>query len=428
MSKPTSEILEQRPPADPEAERWVIGSVIMRPSVLDELGFLAAGDFRDENHAAIFGALVDMHRRGEPIGTAMLGRHFGTDDWEARIAEIVQAAPHSQDAVYYARIVKRFAKFRELQEIGLDLAADAHKADGAPEAVLERVETELAGIKLNVGDGEPIKLVNAAVEASLRIDAIQQRGKSAGLPTGLPDFDQDQGGLFPGELIVLAARPGVGKTSLALQIAAHNAERGRLVYFASLEMSAPELSTRLACGESAVSNRLIRTGRLNQEESVRLVEALNRQSTVRLDIHDRAALTVAVIRREVRRRKKRGLALAVVDYLQLVTPEDRRLPREQQVARMVRQLKETSREYGIPILCLCQLNRMADTDEVPRLSQLRESGAIEQDADVVLFLSKHEPKKHEAHNAILTIAKNRNGETGNRKLNWDGPTTRFSCP
>jgi replicative DNA helicase len=137
---------------------------------------------------------------------------------------------------------------------------------------------------------------------------------------------------------------------------------------------------------------------------------------------------VAGIRREIRKRKKRGLTLAIVDYLQLVTPEDRRLPREQQVARMVRQLKETAREYDVPVLCLCQLNRQADGDDAPRLSQLRESGAIEQDADVVLFLQGHKPKEDEIHNAILTVAKNRNGETGPIRLHWDAARTRFSVP
>jgi replicative DNA helicase len=163
------------------------------------------------------------------------------------------------------------------------------------------------------------------------------------------------------------------------------------VYFASLEMSAAELSIRLACGESGVSNRLVRIGKFGRSDSTRLSEALARQANCLLEIHDRSALTVAAIRREIRKRKKRGLALAVVHYPQLVTPENRKLPREQQVARMVRQLMETAREYDIPILCLCQLNRQVDGDETPKLYHLRESGAIEQDADVVLFLSQHQP-------------------------------------
>jgi replicative DNA helicase len=425
--QPTSEILDQRPPADPKAERWVVGSAILKPTVLDDLGFLSPSDFRDEICAPLFVALYEMYRKGAPIDVGLLGRHFHGDDWAARIAEIVSGVPTPVHAVHYGRIVARLAKYRRLREIGIDLLQDAHAAEGEPEEVLERVEAALAGVRLSDGDGEPVALADAAAEATCRIDAIQQRGHGSGVPTGLCSFDNDQGGLFPGELTILAARPGVGKTSLALQVAAHNAERGRLVYFASLEMSAPELSIRLACGESGVSNRLVRIGKFDKNASVRLSDALRRQGSLALEIHDRAALTVAAIRREIRKRKKRGLCLAVVDYLQLVTPDDKRLPREQQVARIVRSLKETAREYEIAILCLCQLNRQAEEDDVPRLSQLRESGAIEMDADVVLFLSKHEPTEAEPHNAILTVAKNRNGETGPLRLYWDGPTTRFSC-
>jgi replicative DNA helicase len=426
--KPTSEILEQRPPADPEAERWVVGSAIIKSAVLDDLAFLQPEDFYDDTLSAVFTWLHDRHRRGEPIDVGLLGKQFHSDDWAARIGEIVHAVPHAQHAVHYAKIVANTAKWRRLREVGENLIQQAQLAEGESDTLLDALESKLATVRLTSGDGEPVTLKDAAVAALGRIDAIQQRGQSAGVPTGLSSFDEDQGGLFPGELTILAARPGVGKTSFALQIAAHNAERGQLVYFASLEMSAEELATRLACGESGVSNRLVRTGRFGGDESRRLSDAFARQSRAALDIHDRSALTVAAIRREIRKRKKRGLTLAVVDYLQLVTPEDRRLPREQQVARMVRQLKETAREYDVPILCLCQLNRQADGDEAPRLSQLRESGAIEQDADVVLFLQSHEPKQDEMHNAILTVAKNRNGETGPIRLSWDGSRTRFSVP
>lgn len=428
MTQP-SEILDQMPPADPEAERWVVGSIILKHSSLDDLGFLTPADFYDENLSALFAWLHGRHRRGEPIDQGFLLKRFTGDEWAARITEIVHATPYAAHAVHYAKIVVEKAEFRRLREIGVKLLQDAHRAEGEPAAVLERVETELANIRMgDEGDGEPVPLAAAAVQASIQMDTIQRRGQSSGVPTGLFHYDNDQGGLFPGELTILAARPGIGKTSLALQVAQYNANCGRLVYFASLEMSAVELSIRLACGESGVSNRLVRIGKFGRNDSTRLSEALAHQANCALDIHDRSALTVASIRREIRKRKKRGLVLAVVDYLQLVTPEDRKLPREQQVARMVRQLKETAREYNIPILCLCQLNRQVDGDETPKLYHLRESGAIEQDADVVLFLSTHSPTIAEPHNAILTVAKNRNGETGALRLDWDGPRTRFSCP
>lgn len=428
MSKLASEILDLQPPGDDAAERWVIGASILRPAGMDELGFLSPSDFRDPVLAEVFATLLEMREKRQPIDVGLVGRHFKSEDWAARIAEIVHATPLASNARHYGRIVAKYAKFRRLRAISEELLQDAQAADGEPDAVLERAETALAAVRLSDGDGELVKVADAAADALCRIDAIRERGQSAGVPTGLLSFDNDQGGLFHGELTILAARPGNGKTSLALQIAEHNAERGRLVYFASLEMSASELSTRMACGSSGVSNRLVRIGQLTDKQAAALSEAFARQGSLALDIHDRPALTVAAIRREIRKRKKRGIALAVVDYLQLITPDDRKLPREQQVARIVRSLKETAREYDIPVLCLCQLNRQADEDEIPRLSQLRESGAIEQDADVVLFLSKHEPTNDEPHNAVLTIAKNRNGETGPIRLHWDGPRTKFSCP
>ena len=425
---PSQEILEQSPPHDADAEQWVVGSIMLKPGTLDELGFLTAADFYKDDLRAVFTALVEMHAQGQPIDAGLLLKKFPGNAWAARFAEILHATPTAYHAVHYGKIVTRMAKWRRLRDAGENLIQKAQRHEGEPEALLDAVETELAAVRLSDADGEPVTLADAAVQAIIRIDEIQRRGQSAGVPTGLSSFDEDQGGLFPGELTILAARPGVGKTSLGLQIAAHNAERGRLVYFASLEMNAAELSIRLACGESGVSNRLVRIGQLSDDNSMRLSDALRRQAQSTLEIHDRSMLTIAAIRREIRKRKKRGLTLAVVDYLQLITPEDRRLPREQQVARMVRQLKETAREYDIPILCLCQLNRLADADETPRLSHLRESGAIEQDADVVLFLQEHKPKDGETHNSILTVAKNRNGETGPLRLDWDAARTRFFVP
>jgi len=422
-----SDNANQGPPADREAERWVLGSVLLKPASLDEIGFLQPVDFFHDDLRQLYAAVVEARRKGEPIDEALLRRQFAGDDWAARIAEIAMSVPVAGHVHHYARIVSDLANRRRLREILLMGADAAQQGDGSPADILERVETELAGIRATRDDHEPVALSSAAVDAMVRIDEISQHGKGSGLPTGLASFDEDMGGLFPGELTILAARPGVGKTSLALQIAYHNADRGRLVYFASLEMSAVELSIRQACGEGGVSNRLVRIGRLGGNDTARLSEAFNHQAAAALEIHDLASLTVASIRREIRKRKKRSLALAVVDYLQLVTPEDRRLPREQQVARMVRGLKETAREYEIPILCLCQLNRMTDADEVPRLHHLRESGAIEQDADMVLFLSTRQPTDTEPHNAILTVAKNRNGETGPLRLMWDAPRTRFSC-
>ena len=344
----------------------------------------------------------------------LLGRHFNSDDWAARIG--ADSSGGSDGGACPCTTVASWPgspNIADCRRSGRTLCRTRTGADGEPEETLERIETALAEIRLTEGDGEPVALADAAVQAIVRIDEIQRRDKSAGIPTGLISFDSDQGGLFPAGLTILAAREsGPSARPLSHPGGAPERRARRLVYFASLEMSAAELSIRLACGKSGVSNRVVQLVSLRATNFRRLSEALNRQSKVLLDIHDRAALTVAAIRREIRKRKSRIDAghrgLSATGH-----PRRSAFPREQQVARPHRAVPQRNwREYAVPILCLCQLNRQADSDETPRLSHLRESGAIEQDADVVLFLSKHEPTDKEPHNAILTIAKNRNGETG----------------
>jgi replicative DNA helicase len=193
-------------------------------------------------------------------------------------------------------------------------------------------------------------------------------------------------------------------------------------------MSADELSLRMACGHSGVSSLVVRTGQVSSEDASRLSTALNQQSGVDVAIHSPAALTIGGIRREVRRQVRRGARLVVVDYLQLIQPDDRRDSREQQVAKQVRALKQIARENKVAVMCLSQLNRQVDEYEVPKLAHLRESGSIEQDADVVAFLSRHKPEPSDEHNSFLTIAKNRNGATGSIKLVWDGARTSYDCP
>ena len=415
------------PPSDLEAERWVIGSALLDDALLDDLAGLQPNDFYDPTNAAIFREMLSTHAQGQPIHVAILKKHLGNEGWEARTAEIAQSVPHAAHAHHYAEIVRQKATLRRLRVVASNLLDDVQAATDTPEAILERSEAALSDIRLGSDETEPVSLHDATMQAVTHIDVIQQRGNSAGVLTGLASLDLDQGGLFPGELIILAARPGIGKTSFALQVAHHIAAKSRLVYFASLEMSAVELSTRLACSLSGVSSRLVRTGRLTDQDAHRLNDAMAEQSKATLDIHDQAGLTVAEIRRQIRKRKKHGLALAVIDYLQLLTAEDRRLPREQQIARITKLLKEIAREYEIPILTLCQLNRLADGEENPQLSHLRESGAIEQDADMVLFLAPHKPIETARNNASLIVAKNRNGETGPIPLDWHASQTRFTC-
>ena len=425
---------DRLPPQNLEAEKSVIGCMLLDSDTADDvMPILHAEDFYSDVNAKLFTQMVKMVDEGIKIDpTLLMSRLRDSGELDAiggaaYLAEVAQSVAVAAHAKHYAEIVRQKATLRRLRVVASNLLNDVQATVDTPEAILERSEAALSDIRMGTEETEPVTLFNATSEAITQIDAIQQRGYSAGVLTGLASFDTDQGGLFPGELIVLAARPGIGKTSFALQVAHHIAAKSRLVYFASLEMSAVELSIRLACSLSGVSSRLVRTGRFTTQDAGKLNSAMIEQSRAALDIHDQAGLTVAEIRRQIRKRKKRDLTLAIVDYLQLLSVEDRRIPREQQVARITKSLKKTAREYEIPILCLCQLNRLADGEEQPKLAHLRESGAIEQDADMVLFLAPHKPTELARNNASLIVAKNRNGETGPIPLDWHPSRTQFTC-
>ena len=369
---------------------------------------------------------VEQRTLGNAIDIGLMAKQFKTSTAKADIGEVMQSVPHTGHAKHYARKIKKLAGFRETIRLATDALQTAYEAEGNPEDLLDSIEMKLVNMKTSPGENEPVTSAEAAIAAIEHLDNIRSKGEEFGVPTGVRSYDRDQGGMFPGELTILAARPGCGKSSLAMQIAFHNASKGRFVYFSSLEMSATELAVRLACGHAGVSNRLVRTNQLTDEHMSQLSEALQGQAHAKMVIHDPAKQTIGSIRRQVHKRAKNGLKLVVVDYLQLLTSSDSRMPREQQVAQQVRGMKAIARDYEVPVLCLCQLNRQISEGEVPSLNHLRESGSIEQDADVVWFLSKNlDDDMKGQYNTVWQVAKNRNGETGPLRLNFDGPRTCF---
>lgn len=446
-----SEILDQEPTNDRDAEMHVLGSFMLQPGVLDDSGSrLRKEHFYDHRHATLFGHLTAMHDGGRTIDIALLrarlqqsGDLVGPDDDNAAdgltfayLGEIAQSVPYAANAGHYADLVVRAAQLRQLATIGRELIQASYAATDEPTEILNKTEAALTGIKTGNGTDGATSLWDCVTEATARFDAIKQRGQSAGLLTGLSDFDQHIGGLFSGELTILAARPGVGKSALAMQWAYHVASKGKTVFFASLEMSRVELTTRLMCSVSGVNGTSVRTGSLTDDDSRRLAEISGTIANAPMYIDDNTELSVYDIRRAARRLKRDGLALVVIDYLQLVRPEDFRVPRHEQVAQMSRRLKAMSKELDVPVLVLCQLNREADKTERPRLSHLRESGAIEQDADVVLLLHRPDTGPNESssendgkdNTPLLIVAKNRNGETGAFPLEWVAHETRYRTP
>jgi replicative DNA helicase len=449
---PTSEILDRLPPQNLDAERWVIGSCILDPRRLEDVTPLVRpDDFYADAHRRLYGELLRMESERKPIDVGLLvdrlktAGEFEAVGGAAFLAEVLQGVPHSQHAAHYAAIVARLAKYRRLIQTSVATLQKAYGQTAEPEDLVTDAETALHAIVTGDGQGEPVAIRDATAGALTKIEATCQRQRRAGVLTGLPSYDAEAGGLFPGELVILAARPGVGKTALACQIAHHVGQDGRLTYYATMEMSAVELVTRTLCAEAAVSSRRVRTGVIQGNEYGRLVEAGNQIAERRIVLHDHPRFDVATIRRACLRLKRQELALVVVDYLQILTPrETKGKNRYEQVGELTHDLKALARELDVPVLVPTQLGREADKErkpQRPRLSQLRESGNIEADADVVWLLwrpakwtdeagHRQDPQKPgEPHpsQACLLQDKCRNGPVGQTPLVWDGPRTTFCC-
>ena len=273
------------------------------------------------------------------------------------------AVPTAAYAVHYAEIVKEKAARRAIIEAGTELLRSAWDEQTEVPEIINQAEASLQGIRTGTFEEAGVNAQAAALKFIDRVEAIQRRKQHLGLPTGFKTFDAVVGGLFPGEFCILAARPSVGKTALAVQIAGYNAARGRLVYFVSLEMDDVELVQRDILALSSVNSRSIRTGTITGEEATKLIEGANKFSQRTIEIDSRPELKVYDIRRKARQLAKRGLALIVVDYIGLITADDPRALREQQVAAVSRQLKALAKELNVPLLCLSQLNRLVADDE-----------------------------------------------------------------
>jgi len=431
-------------PVDLAAERGVLGSVLLKPDVCDDVALiLRPADFADESHQVLFGHLLELHDGGKRIDTTIvLDRLRSKGDLErvggvAGIAEIVQAVPHAAHASHYARIVREKSLLRALIDAGTDILRDAYDSTDEPKELLSRAESRIFTIleERSSADATPIDAVLGKVLE--RMDARMKHEQTlGGVETGFTELDTLCGGLHNSELVILAARPSMGKTALAMNIAEHVAIANRQpVLFVSLEMAAMELADRLLCSVAGVNGHRLRNGTISKEDRRRLVEKSAEISAAPLLIDDTPGRTLTEISAVARRQKRRGgLSLIVIDYLQLIEPDNPRDPRQEQVARIARRLKMMSRELDIPVLCLAQLNRQAEAsrDNRPRLNHLRESGAIEQDADLVMFVHREEyyatndeDRERVKGQAEIIIAKQRNGPIGDAKLLWQNDFTRF---
>jgi replicative DNA helicase len=414
-------------PRDLDAERAVIGSLLLDPSKLDDVGpILRPDDFHLAAHGQLYAHLADALGRDAKADPLLIAKQVGGDVTTAYIAELVGSVPVADHAAYYAGLVARKAAYRRLILAGHEIQRLARNEHEEPEAVVDAAEKLLRDAWRGRDDRAPISASEALAALTAEIDGAREH--ATGSLTGLPTYDRHMGGLFPGELVVIAARPALGKTALGCQIAHHFASRGRPVYFVSLEMTARQLMLRVLCSQADVSSKLVRIGAITSQQADRLVDVSQHLAKLPIHIHDAPDMTVGEIRRTARRLHRQGLALVVVDYLQRITPRDGKLNRDQQVGEMSTALKGLALELELPVLCLVQLNRDAEKDSRPRLGHLRESGSIEADADVVAFLQRGAPEKEDPREPIdvkLHVLKNRSGETGVVPLRWVPATTRF---
>ncbi len=441
----SSEILDRLPPHNLDAERGVLGSLLLDPNLCDEVALvLRPEDFYAEANQKLHGHLSAMHDEGGRIDATLLLERLDTaGDLEAiggaaYLAEVVHCVPHAANAVYYARIVRDKATLRELIHAGTEILRDAYEPSLPPDEMVGRAEEKIFAVHDQRSSDQVTSIHELLVEAFDRIDARLEHREGVGLPTGFQDLDNLTGGLHDSELVVLASRPSMGKTALATNIAEYvTIEAGVPTLFVSLEMARIELAQRMLCSQGRIDAGKFRSGFLSGEDRKKLVEASARLGKAPLWVDDTPSRTCTEIAASARRlKRKQNLGLVVIDYMQLIQPDDPRDPRQEQVAKMARRLKGVARELKIPVLCLAQLNRQVEAGREghrPRLSHLRESGAIEQDADVVMFLHREEYyhtredalEKGIAGVADVIVAKQRNGPTDDVKLAWFDKHTRF---
>lgn len=433
-------------PRDLDAERAVLGSILLDSQMCDEVSLvIRADDFYLAEHQKLFHHIQAIHNESHNVDILLLANRLKREgEFElvggaAALAEIAQCVPTAANAVHYATIVHDKALLRALIHTSNEVQKRAFDETEDPRELLNHAEREVFLIK-DQRSSSVVKTIEEALgEALDQMYARSQNGAS-GVPSGLVDLDGLLGGLQKSELIILAARPSMGKTALAANIAEHaSLQENVTTLFVSLEMSRIELANRMLCSLARVDSQKVRHGYFSDDDSRKLVKHSSEFSKAPLFIDDTASRTVSEISSVARRLKHRrdggGLGLVVIDYLQLIEPDNQKDARQEQVAKIARRLKMLARELEVPVLCLAQLNRQAEVsrDNRPRLSHLRESGAIEQDADVVMFVHReeyyHTQEEARANNlegrAEVIVAKQRNGPIGEVHLTWLKQFTRF---
>ena len=439
-------LLDAAPPHAIEAEMSLLGSILIDPKVVGDVVQLVrtSGDFFRPAHGAIFEAMVGSWDRTASLDVVQLNQQLLDrgilDDvgGTAYLVELAESVPTAAHASEYARLVRDKATLRELIRAAGEILADAQASTDLPQQVLEAAEQRIFAIAQRRESAQFSSLQELLDHAIKVIDTSD--GKSFnGTPTGFAEFDEITSGLQKGEMIVLAARPSMGKTAFALNMMENAAAAGHAVAMFSLEMGKQQLVQRLLCSKSGIDSQRLRRNMLRNEDYRALLAACEAMKTSKVWIDDTPGLTMLSMRSKARRlREQHGIEAIFIDYLQLMSAGTRSENRQVEVSDISRGIKAMARELEVPVICLSQLSRKSEDrpGHRPQMSDLRESGSIEQDADVVMMLHREEyyhqgdddwgeanPDKRGL--AELIIAKQRNGPTGVVRLTWDSRVTRF---
>ena len=436
--------LDRIPPHNLEAEQSVVGSLLIDNDAMIKMGdLLTPEDFYKDAHGMIFQAICELSNKREPIDLLSLTNRLeekgqleaiGGRTYLAMLANIV---PTAANVVNYAQIVQRKSALRRLIKTAGEMVALGFNEEEDPTFLLDQSEQKLFAISQRYLKQNFVPIQDVLAQAFERIDELHKnRGQLRGITTGYTDLDATLSGLQRSDLVILAARPSMGKTSLALDIARHAALAGTHVGIFSLEMSRDQIIDRILCAEAGVDLWKVRTGNLSEREGnndfERIGMAMARLSEAPLFIDDSATANVMEIRTKARRlQMEHGLGLLVIDYLQLMEGTRRDQDnRVQEIAEITRALKAVARELNIPVIALSQLSRAVEmrSPPIPKLADLRESGSIEQDSDVVMFIYREEYYKRDTQRrgvADVFIAKHRNGPTGKVELYFDDARVTF---
>jgi replicative DNA helicase len=402
---------------------------------------LTKEDFYQNSNGILFEAMIELYREGKPVDLVTLQNKLKEKQVPESIQsldyirELVDTVPTSANARQYADIVKEKSILRKLIKVTEKITADCYLGKDEFGSILEDTEKDVFHLLQNASGREDFVPIREVVMNTLdEIEAASKnKGKITGIPTGFTDLDYKLTGLHPSQLLIVAARPAMGKTAFVLNIAQHVAFRQNIpVAIFSLEMSKEQLVTRMMSMEAMVDSQLIRTGELEDQDWEKLMESAAVIGHSPLIIDDTPGLTISEIRSKCRRYKQtQGVGLVIIDYLQLMAGSGRSESRQQEISEISRSLKALAREIDAPIIALSQLNRAVDsrTDHKPVLSDLRESGSIEQDADVIMFIYRddyYNPDTEKKNLAEIIVAKQRSGSTGSIELAWLGQYTKFA--